>query len=298
MRIFNIQRFSVEDGPGIRTTVFLKGCPLRCLWCSNPESQSGDKELAYRDSLCKHCGTCVKACPNKVINIVDNFLAIDRNKCNACGACVDVCPQEALKIFGKDMTIDEVMEEVMKDVMYYHISGGGVTASGGEPLMQADAVAELFRKCRAVGIHTVLDTSGYADSEKLRRVLKWTNLVLFDIKLLDTNKHRAYTGIGNEVILENAKLIAEYGVPMIIRVPLVPTINDSKEELTAIGEFIRKLGVTVSVEILPYHRLGVAKYKMLGKKYQLDSIPTPTKEDIEKALAILKEKGIIARANT
>lgn len=294
--VFNIQRFSIQDGPGIRTTVFLKGCPLGCLWCSNPESQNSTPEVAHRDSLCTGCGDCLKACAPEAISLNSSEGAskvkIDREKCTNCGKCVDVCTIGALKAYGQIMSVDEVFDEVRRDIAFYQNSGGGVTAGGGEPLSQADFVAELFRRCRRIGIHTTLDTSGYARVSALEKVLAETDLVLFDLKLMNSRQHRRFTGRYNGVILRNARLVIAQGVPMIIRIPLIPGINCYEENLGEIARFVSGLDNNLHIDLLPYHRLGESKYTMLDRAYKLNDVKPPDGEQLQKAVEIFKEYGL------
>lgn len=294
--VFNIQRFSTEDGPGIRTTVFLKGCPLRCLWCSNPESQSYTKQVAHRDSLCNGCGSCIKVCFLDAISVCPSGgsfkIRIDRKKCNNCGKCVDVCIAGAIQFYGRSMTIEEVFNEVRKDRGYYSKSQGGVTVSGGEPLSQADFVVEFLRRCRKTGIHTTLDTCGYCSSSTLYKVLDLVDLVLFDVKIMNRRQHKQLTEKDNSVILRNARLIAFKGVPMIIRVPLIPGINDSEDNLNEIAHFISELDNTLHVDLLPYHRFGENKYEMLDMEYQLKNVRPADNEKIHWCQEIFKRYGL------
>jgi pyruvate formate lyase activating enzyme len=290
--IFNIQRYSVQDGPGIRTTVFLKGCPLRCLWCSNPESQNSFLEVAHRDSLCVGCGKCVKICTQGAIRLIaddeSSRVMIDRGKCITCGKCVEGCAAEALKIYGQKMSVTEVFDEVRRDIDFYANSGGGVTASGGEPLNQPDFVRELFRRCRRIGIHTAIETCGYGSLADLERVLSETDLVLYDLKLMNSRQHIKYTKKFNKIILNNARLIGEKGVPLIIRIPFIPDINDSETNMGEMARFVSELDHERHVELLPYHRFGENKYKMLDRPYVLMGTKPPERELLERAIAIFK----------
>ena len=292
--IFNIQRFSTEDGPGIRTTVFLKGCPLRCLWCANPESQSSSQQLAYRDSLCINCGSCVNVCSAGAMDLDQNNkgIKINRTNCTQCGSCITACTTGALRFYGQKKTVDEVFNEINKDLGYYTMSKGGVTVSGGEPLLQADFVAELFRRCLKLGIHTTLDTSGYFSTSALYKVLDLVNLVLFDIKTLDRHRHRQLTGKFNDVILRNVRLIAQKGVPMIIRIPLIPSINDSEENLIETARFISHLDKSLHVDLLPYHCYGIRKYEMLDMDYLLTNVKPPDEKHMHWCREIFKSHGL------
>jgi pyruvate formate lyase activating enzyme len=262
--VFNIQRCSLHDGPGIRTTVFLKGCPLRCFWCQNPESQSGGPELLLDRRKCTLCGICRQACRTGALRLDGDSLVFDRGGCIGCGSCVSSCPNEARSISGKRMTVEEVMREVIKDLKFYKKSGGGATLSGGEPLAQPHFAGELFRRCKGEGLHTTLDTCGYAPWSTIKGLLEYADLVLFDIKHLDAAKHAEATGRDNRLILENAKKIAKLK-PMRVRVPMIPGFNDSIETIREIADFAEKeLGCPV-IDLLPYNRLGEIKYEFLDK---------------------------------
>jgi pyruvate formate lyase activating enzyme len=279
--IFDIQRFSINDGPGIRTTVFFKGCPLRCIWCSNPESQETLPQLLYFESLCTRCYRCVEVCPTGATKrSSDGSIEIDRGLCQACGSCVEACPAEARAISGRTMSVDEVMEIVRKDELFYRNSGGGVTASGGEPTYQPDFLIELFRQCQRYGFHTTLDTCGYVKWKIMKGILDHTDLVYYDLKHMDTEKHREFTGVGNELILGNAKRISQSGTPIVMRIPLIPGYNDSAENIRATAEFVSGLNV-VRVDIVPFHQLGSNKYQRLGRIYQLTEVKPYQEEEIQ-----------------
>lgn len=271
--IFNIQRFSVQDGPGIRATVFLKGCPLHCPWCSNPESQNRWVEVMHRNSLCNNCGACIDTCDLKALSINapgEKGMRIDRKRCNNCGKCVEACVEGALTSCGREISDEEVFSLVQKDQLYYRNSGGGVTCSGGEALEQAEFVSALFKRCREGGLHTTLDTCGAAPAAALDKVLPYTDLVLFDLKLMAPHAHRQILKASNGVILRNARIIAAKQIPMWIRVPLIPGITDTDENLRTVASFVKQLdGNITRVDLLPYHRLGVGKYQMLDREYQL-----------------------------
>jgi pyruvate formate lyase activating enzyme len=290
--VFNIQRFSLDDGPGIRTLVFLKGCPLRCLWCSNPESQNAEPELAHRDTVCTKCGRCINVCDTKAISINDKGIIIDRKLCTNCGQCTKVCLPEALKIFGKIMSVEEVLKEINKDSHYYQKSGGGVTISGGEPLCQPEFTAALLKQCQNQGIHTAIETSGYGDTAALEEIIKHTNLVLFDIKSADINAHQQLTSRSNELILRNLKLLLTKDVFLIVRIPVIPGYNDSDRDILAMADKIAELDRSKEVNLLPYHRFGMAKYHQLDREYKLKDLIPPTKEQLEKAKDIMKSSGL------
>lgn len=290
--VFNIQRYSIDDGPGVRTTVFMKGCPLACLWCSNPESQCGLPEVTYRYTSCKRCGTCVKVCPEQAVTLSNDGVHIDRVKCTVCGKCVKNCLPEALQISGKRMTLDEVWKVVKKDADYYEASGGGVTASGGEILAQADFVAALLKRCREAGYHTCADTSGFGDPAALLKILEYADLVYFDLKHMDPEAHRQYMGQSNELILNNLKLVVKTGVPLVIRAPLIPGYNNSDENLRAMAAKVAEIAKDSVVNLLPYHRYGANKYRMIDMTYQLEDVPELTSDELLHAKEIIESYGL------
>jgi pyruvate formate lyase activating enzyme len=291
--VFNIQRFSIQDGPGIRTTVFLKGCPLHCAWCSNPESQNFRPEIVHRDTLCTKCDLCIDVCPENAISVRDKGVSIDRKICTNCGDCLSVCLPGALKILGQTMSAGEVFQEIKKDADFFWNSGGGVTASGGEPLAQPDFVAALFKLCQENGIDTCIETCGHASAGALEKVLPYTSLVLFDVKMGDGKSHQKWTGVSNEEILLNLKRAIASGVPVTIRVPLIPSINDSEQELKKIAhiaaDLLKKPG---KVELLPYHRFGMGKYQQLDREYELTELTTQTAPALEKMKKLFESFGL------
>ncbi len=287
--VFNIQKFSLHDGPGIRTIVFLKGCALHCLWCDNPESVNPRPELGVIRSRCNRCDNgvkkCVEVCRQKAITFdAEGVICINRERCNACGECVELCYPKALAIYGKERTVEDVFGEVCKDRRYYQDGGGGLTVSGGEPLQQGSFVLDLFRMCRKAGIHTCLETSGYASKKVWKEVLEFTDLVYYDMKHTNPYIHRELTGRPNELVRANAITVSKSGVPMLIRMPLIPGINDSPENIRDTAIFIiRKLGSHVAIELLPYHRLGEPKYQALDLLYPLqgkESCPIEYAENV------------------
>ncbi|MFC1920220.1 glycyl-radical enzyme activating protein [Chloroflexota bacterium] len=291
--IFNIQKFSVHDGPGIRTTVFMKGCPLQCRWCSNAESMNPQPEIGIIYERCNNCGKCIDVCPENAIIIKDENIRFDRDKCTACAECINVCSPEALTVYGKQVTVEDVFKEVNKDRAFYDGSSGGVTASGGEPLRQADFVAALFEMCRESGIGTCLDTCGYAPTDKLKKVLAFTDYVLYDIKHMNSGSHKQFTGMPNDLILHNAIVVAENVPEILFRIPLIKGVNDTEENLTETAKFLKTLGKDIGIELLPYHRLGIGKYRTLDKTYRGEAFIKPSDDETEAARKIFEEHGIL-----
>jgi pyruvate formate lyase activating enzyme len=302
--IFNIQRYSIHDGPGIRTTVFVKGCPLHCAWCHNPEAMGFGFELGLQPERCINCRECVAVCENGVHSFtVDGTHVIHREYCKGCGECVEVCYAQALEGIGRTVTVDEALAEVERDRPFYATSGGGMTISGGEPLRQPDFARELLRRCREQGIHTALDTSGFAPYPLLRSVAEHADLVLYDIKHMDSARHRELTGVPNEVILENLRRLYadEWPGEIWIRFPFVPTLNGQDENVEAMGRFLADLTADgrrgkLHVDVLPYHPLGTSKYRKLGLDYALSELRTPEREVTDRVTAALAARGLDAKA--
>ncbi len=279
--VFDIQRYSIHDGPGIRSTVFLKGCPLTCIWCANPESQKQVPQLMYLRHLCSQCYKCVEICPNKSIRILsDGSLEIDRDLCVGCGFCVDICPAEARQVSGKLMSMEEVIDVVKKDALFYKNSGGGVTFSGGEATAQPDFLFSLSKECKKLGFHTALDTCGFVIWDILEPILEYVDLVLFDVKQTNAKKHQQYTGVSNKLIFKNAKRIAVKNIPIILRAVLIPGHNDSDEDVGSLAQFALDLGGP-EINLMPYHKLGLKKYESLDMKYKLADAEPFTEEKIE-----------------
>lgn len=288
--VSNIQRYSIHDGPGIRTMVFLKGCPLACLWCSNPEGQNQAPELKLNPGLCIACGRCVEVCPTGAAAQADRGRAAE--KCTACGACAEVCPSGARQMVGRRMTVEEVMAEVAKDAPFFRRSGGGVTLTGGEPLLQAAFAAQVLKRCAEKGFDTTLETCGAVGWSAFEPVLPYLNLVLFDLKLIDPDRHQKLTGRSNEQILENAARLAASPVEMVVRVPVIPGLNDSRKNLQDIIDFTRTLEGVGEIHLLPYHRLGEPKYNQLGKVYQLSTLKTLDQEELAARVRELDSGGL------
>ena len=274
--VFNIMRFSVQDGPGIRTTVFLKGCPLECAWCHNPEALSGAPELLLRADRCIACGDCMDVCPQHAVVGKDGKYETRPELCTRCGTCADACAADARELIGRAMTVDEVMREVERDAPFYRESGGGVTFSGGEPLLQHQFLVELLRACAGGGFHRVVDTAGSASPDVLFRVAELTDLFLYDLKSVDEGIHRRFTGVSGALIRGNLERLASWGKRVVIRMPILPGVNDSRANLEAAGRFIASLGNVVQIQLLPYHTTGVDKYARLGIPYSLPGLQTPS----------------------
>ena len=284
---FNVQRFSTEDGPGIRTTVFFKGCPLRCAWCHNPEGLSPRPELMWYDVRCIGARDCLSACPVDALELTSQGMRIDRERCTACGACVEACPAGALEVIGREWTPEELFTEVDKDTVFYETSGGGVTLSGGEPMRQADFVLVLARLCREAGIHVALDTCGAVPWERYQQVLPLVDLVLYDLKIFDADCHQASTGVDNCTILENARRIAATGTPMWIRTPLIPGYTADAANVAALGDFIAaELPTVERWDLLAYTNLGQPKYHRLDRLYTLEGVPLLTRAEMEALHAV------------
>lgn len=311
--VFNIVHGSMVDGPGMRTTVFLKGCPLRCKWCCNPEGQKYDPELRYVEMLCKGCLKCIDVCPEGAIskkvcdktaecedangdgeaakNESTETVAIDRTKCTNCMKCIDACFFGALEKFGEYYTVDELFDIIRRDATYYKSSGGGVTIGGGEASMHRDFTLALIRKCKQNFIHVAVDTCGYTVDDKAFQVLSEADLVLYDIKGLDPEKHLRDTGVSNELILSNLQKLDKMNIPSIIRMPLIPGHNDSDEMIEKAAEFLSTLKNLIRVDLMNYHTFGVVKYAQIGKEYELDLAPLPA-ERLDEIIAIFDRYSI------
>jgi pyruvate formate lyase activating enzyme len=294
--VFNIQRFAIHDGPGIRTTVFLKGCPLHCLWCSNPESIRPAPEIITRDAKCIGCGECAWACPNQAIRISENKRIILREECDSCLQCAKTCPARSIEGIGEYKTVKEVMDVLLKDTSYYQRSGGGVTLSGGEPLVQHQFSASLLAAAKEAGLHTALDTTGCSDWMALAELLRFTDLVLYDIKHLDDRKHREGTGVSNERILANLhKTMAESQAAVWIRIPVIPGFNDSEEAIAKILEFAASLPrMPDKISLLPFHKFGGNKYLALGKTWPCNDAPLITAQQISLFKSLIESHGLSA----
>lgn len=293
--IFDVRRYSLHDGPGLRTTVFFKGCPLSCRWCCNPESQAGCPELIWLRERCLGCGRCRTVCAAEALHsTADGGTVVDAARCDRCGRCVEECPGEALNLLGRWTTVEEVLAEASKDALYVEASGGGLTLSGGEPLAQPDFAAELLRRYKRdeKGRHTAVETCGFVEWAVFQRLAADVDLFLYDLKHMDPLEHQRLTGADNRLILENARRLADAGRVLVIRLPLIAGINDSAQNLEATASFVRALPGVRRIDLLPYHRLGEPKYRRLGKAYALKGEPSLGRRQVAAAQAVLEANGL------
>jgi pyruvate formate lyase activating enzyme len=293
--VFNIQRFSIHDGPGIRTTVFMKGCPLKCAWCSNPESQAAAPQLMVRDIKCVACGKCADMCPTQAITLTESEgRRVDWERCNQCLKCVEVCLYGSLTAIGKHMSVEDILAEVEKDRIFYKNSCGGVTVSGGEPLQQFDFVHELLQTLKQHDLHTALDTSGCAPGEEFKRLLPYVDLCLFDIKTVDPNKHRDFTGVDSDLIMDNARRVSAL-VPTWFRIPLIKDFNDSETDFKKVVEMALELGVE-KISLLPYHEGGKVKTHQIGQTYSMNLAAASAEDHIKHLIDIAAQMGMACTA--
>jgi pyruvate formate lyase activating enzyme len=292
--IFDIQRFSVHDGPGIRTLVFFKGCPLACLWCSNPESQQFYPEVLFDPTKCVACGGCAEACPHGAASTASGRLEYDRSRCVACGTCADACPAEARTLAGQRVTADHVMTEILKDAPFYANSGGGVTLGGGEPLAQAEFARAILTRCRTDRIHTAVETCGHVPWRAFQVVMPETDLFLFDLKHLDAVKYQAHTGGSAALALENLDRLAGVGAAVVVRVPVIPGFNDNVADVRNIAERVARSGIR-EIHLLPYHRLGAGKYGLLGREYGFGGGEKVSDTRLETLRMAATDIGVIVR---
>jgi len=294
--ICDIQRFAIHDGPGIRTLIYMKGCPLKCLWCTSPHTQKSSPEILYIESNCKKCLSCVEVCPEEAIEFSDKEkISIDRNLCNACGQCIEACPNDALRLAGDQISVENLFQDVMKDSPFYRRSKGGVTIGGGEPTMQHEFVTDFLKKCKETYIHAAMETCGYVKWENLEKILSYIDLLYFDVKHMDSRRHKEITGVSNDIILENARKASKLK-PIIIRIPLIPDINDSEENILKTARFAAELGENLlRIELLPYHKFGTVTYEQLGREYELKDVEPPSEEHMKKLKNLVESCGVKAQ---
>jgi pyruvate formate lyase activating enzyme len=293
--IFDIKRYAINDGPGIRVVVFFKGCNLHCAWCHNPESISGKPEKMYSPAKCIKCGTCVAACPEKAIKLTTRGITTDATLCTMCGRCAEACPTKAIEMSGKPMSVPEIMEIIEKERPFFDQSGGGVTFSGGEPLLHEKMLIRLLDECGRRGIHRAVDTAGHVKTETLLNVARQTDLFLYDMKMMDPDLHEKWTGVRNDLILYNLKILAETGANIIIRIPLIGGVNDGEKNIRQTAAYIAGLaGERKEVHLLPYHPVAQNKYMKLGRPFDFEALSAPGGESRERCIAIFLEYGINA----
>lgn len=294
LTVFDIQRFALHDGPGIRTTVFLKGCPLDCLWCHNPESKKSKPQLGFLEKNCSCCGKCVNTCEHDVHIISANDRHhLQYQNCIQCGICINTCPNHALKIFGQQMTSEEIIKIVEKDRDFYERSGGGITVSGGEPMMQFEALRQLLQQAKEIGLHVCLDTSGQADTKKYEEIAKYVDIFLFDYKLTDPEEHKRYTGVANTLILHNLERLCQKGSQIYLRCPIIPGINDNESHYRAIGKLSRQYNNIQQINLMTYHDMAKGKAQQIGECYALSEIKTITSEGKKAIYEKVKSYGCL-----
>ena len=296
--IFDIKRYAIHDGPGIRTTVFLKGCPLKCWWCHNPEGIYRESVLMFFEYKCMKCHTCARVCPIGAITFESENSTphINRQICNNCGICSSVCPTEALRLVGREITIKELMKEIEKDILFYDNSGGGVTFSGGEPLFQHQFLIEALKECKKRGIHTVLDTSGYAPENVFSSVLDYVDVFLYDLKLADNEEHIIYTGVSNVLIINNLRMLVDTGrgKDVILRFPIIPGITDTEKNIDDLVEFVSSLKSIREIDLLPFHDVS-EKYNRLGIEYKMPAQEAPPQEKLQYIKRRFEEIGLYVK---
>ena len=290
--IFDIKKYAIHDGPGIRTTIFFKGCPLACRWCHNPEGLSVAIQRIYRQERCISCGECIRMCPRKVITRTDEAMIWDPAKCDLCQTCAEQCPSEAVEFVGCTVTVAEVIRQIERDTAFYDQSGGGVTLSGGEPLMQPEFLIELLEACGHLELHRTVDTTGYADAKLLLQVAQRTDLFLYDLKIMDATKHRQFTGVSNRLILDNLRRLSENKARIQVRIPIIPGINTDADNICRTADFVSTLSGIEHIAILPFHNSARAKYGRLGMACMSSDVQSPSDEYLDRIAGWLEPSGV------
>lgn len=288
--IFDIKKFAVHDGPGIRTTVFMKGCPLKCIWCHNPEGINISKEIIYYDYKCLNCQKCIQICPNNAIYKKNNKIITLNQNCNICQKCVEECPSNSRQIIGQVISVGQLIKEIEKDFIYFDSSKGGVTFSGGEPFMQPAFLTKILQECKNRDIHTTIDTSGYVESKIFSNIIDKVDLFLYDLKLLNDKQHKIYTGVSNQLIKSNLKKLTQSKKDVIIRYSLIPKITDTKDNIKLLIDFISTLKNINEIDLLPFHNVS-EKYNRLGKEYKMENTQSPTSKNVVLIKEIMEENG-------
>lgn len=300
--IFDIKKFAIHDGPGIRTTLFLKGCPLNCLWCHNPEGIQNRIDLWYFERKCIQCGSCISACPNKALSIGkgdEPYISINRSKCDNGGACVKACPTTALTFDGYEMEVNEAVDKLMQDQIFYEQSGGGITISGGDPLLQYDFSREVLKKCRENGVHTAIETCMYAKKEIFQSFFGLVDLFIVDIKIMDPIEHQKYVGTGNDLILSNFKTLVENNQNILVRIPLIPEITSTEDNIRSICQFVVKNAPDTAIELINFNPLAENKYRLMGKNnVSLSEMKPYSQKELDKFYSIIEEEGALIKRET
>jgi pyruvate formate lyase activating enzyme len=291
--IFDIKRYAINDGPGIRITIFMKGCPLSCKWCHNPESQSPAIQKFYTASKCIGAKDCIEICPNNALNLTPHGIETDFETCQLCGKCADACPAKAIEMSGEKYDVAKIIKIIERERILFDQSDGGVTISGGEPLMYPDFLIELLKACGEANIHRTVDTSGFSETKTILNVAKYTDLFLYDLKMMDSKKHKNWTGVDNKLILENLEALAKTNVHLNIRIPLIRNVNTDVAELTEMAKFIAELpGEKPQINFLPYHNIATNKYAKLGLEYKEFDMAEPSDEELNRAISIFENFGM------